>query len=136
METIVQNMGTLGGLLTAKATFSRNPEEDEDGFVGEPQVYLTDEPCMAATGRNTRQDGLTYIAIAGSLPFESKWSAVDLNDRTRNAIKEEDRVSITQTDRLGNILSEGEYIVAGVTEYDAPVLGFAVALLTLKEPKI
>lgn len=136
METVVSQFGSLGPLLTAKATFYANVEADEDGFIrANTTAYLTDVPCMPATGRNTRQDGIVFVALAGTLPFESKWSAYDLTPATRNKVKEQDKVVIEQRLRDGTVISSGSYIVAGVTEFDDPALGFAFALLVLKDEK-
>lgn len=136
METIVQQTGSLGPLLTARATFYANAEPDEDGFITKVvDPYLEDVPCMPATGRNTRQDGIVFVALAGTLPFESKWSAYDLTPTTRNKVKEQDRVVIEQKLRDGTVISTGSYIVAGVTEFDDPALGFAFSLLVLKDEK-
>ncbi len=135
MRAITENMGTLRELLTARADFVKNPEPDEYGFVGEPVAYLTDVPCMPATGRNTRQDGLSLMTMDGSLVYEQKWTAVDLNDDTRGQIHEETRVIIYRLDENEDrILPGTPAVVAGVTEYDAPELGFAFAILFLKEP--
>lgn len=135
MRNLVNNFGTLRGLLSARADFSRSPEADEYGFVGPPGIVLSDIPCMPATGRNTRQDGLSLLAMDGSLVYEQKWSAIDLNDDTRGNIHEEDRITIYRLDDEGERILPGvESVVAGVTEYDAPELGFAYAILFLKEP--
>lgn len=136
METVVAQFGSLGPLLTARATFYANADADEDGFITENlEPYLEDVPCMPATGRNTRQDGIVFVALAGTLPFESKWSAYDLTPDTRNKVKEQDHVVIEQKLRDGTIISTGKYIVAGVTEFDDPMLGFAFSLLVLKDEK-
>lgn len=136
MAIITEQFGSLQGLLTARATFVHASVEDEDGYSRPNTVpHLTDVPCMPATGRNTRQDGITYVALGGSLPFETKWCAIDLTPETRGKVLEEDRVTIVQKDRRGRVLSDETYIVSGVTEYDAPDLGFAFALLNLKEEK-
>jgi hypothetical protein len=135
MRSVVENMGTLRELLSSRADFKRNPKEDQYGFIGPPEIVLSDIPCMPATGRNTRQDGLSLMAMDGSLVYEQKWSAVDLDDTTRGNIFEEDRITIYRLDEDGERILPGvESVVAGVTEYDAPELGFAYAILFLKEP--
>lgn len=139
METITNQFGTLTGLTTAIADFYHTDVEDENGFIrpdDEIEPYLSNIPAMPATGRNTRQDGSITVALMGSLSFETKWSAIDLTDETRNKVAEEDRVRIRQYNNAGDVLlSDGTYIISGVTEFDDPVLGFAYAVLNLKESK-
>lgn len=134
METYVNNLGTLGPLATAKAYFYRNAEEDAYGRIRtSTEPYLSDVPCMPPTGRNTRQDGIIFVVQEGSLPYETKWSAFDLTEDTRGQVHEQDRVVIKKYTRANVLLYEGDYIVAGVTEYDDPELGFAYAVLSLKD---
>jgi hypothetical protein len=138
METITTAFGTLMGLATAECDFYSPAEEDAEGFIRpieEDTPYLEGVPCMPATGRNTRQDGVVFVALAGALTFETKWSAIDLTEDTRGRIEEDDRCIIRTRNRAGAVVTEAQFIISGVTEYDDPNLGFAYCILNLKEVK-